>query len=171
MIWWITTALAASPGGIRVGPGVPTHMVSVREVLVTHPGNDFTISQTTLRAQYGNSPYGLDLELPIVVAWGGGWKDQGLGQVRLGGRVWLGAKHAPVSLGVELAAPLPYSLRTQVWGSLARDTIAGWEMLLVAEGSVWPTPDIACRNLGAECSAWMARPVELPGPSSPKPSD
>ncbi|MCO4748061.1 MAG: hypothetical protein KC912_24925 [Proteobacteria bacterium] len=146
MIWWLGAALAATPGGVRVGPGVPTHMVAARQVVVVQPRSGMTIAQTTLRAQLGTNPVGFDAELPIIAAWDGLWHDEGLGQWRLGARLWMGAQHAPVSLGIELAGPFPRALQTQVWGSLARDTLPGWEMMLVAEGSMLPDTPVTLRG-------------------------
>jgi hypothetical protein len=146
MIWWLGAALAATPGGLRVGPGVPTHMVAARQVVVVQPSNGLTIAQTTLRAQLGTDPIGFDAELPIIAGWDGLWHDEGLGQLRLGARLWMGAQHAPVSLGVELAGPFPRALQTQIWGSLARDTLSGWEMMVVVEGSLLPDSPVTLRG-------------------------
>ncbi|TNE85667.1 MAG: hypothetical protein EP330_24765 [Deltaproteobacteria bacterium] len=131
-------ALAASPGGIRVAPGVPTTMAGVRHVMVEFPEDDLHIHQSTLRLQTHPYPWGIDIELPVVVGWGGGWRDVGLGQWRFGARWWMGGKRAPVSVGIELAVPQPRNLRVHVWGSLARDTIPGVEMLVVGEGAAFP---------------------------------
>jgi hypothetical protein len=142
---FLATALGASPGGVRLGPGIPTTAVSLRHILVDDRANDLHIHQSTLRLVTGPYPWGLDLSLPVVVGWGGGWREFGLGQIRLGARRWMGARHAPVSLGVEWGLPMPDPLSVQVWSSIASETLPGVEMMVVAEGALWPSAPLSWR--------------------------
>lgn len=141
----VASALAASPGGVRLGPGVPASFVSARHVFVEDARNDFHIHQTTLRGQWNPHPWGLDLAVPVVVGWGGGWRDLGLGQIRLGARRWMGGRAAPVSIGIELGLPVPYAAGVQVWASVASETLIGMEMLVVGEGALFPQRPLTWR--------------------------
>jgi len=125
-----------TPGGFRVGTGLPISMASVRESYVLQ--GDRWISQSTLRGRASIEDIAsLDVQIPAVVSSELDGTRVGIGQLRLGffGHGEFG--HSPitsVSAGFEIAAPLTGSDNwTTMWGSIGRETVPAGEWSLVTE--------------------------------------
>jgi hypothetical protein len=126
------TPLALAPlVGLRLGSLVPQDAVSYGQVLVATPG-DPLVTQGTVRGTTEIGHLGLELSVPWVVTAGEGLTDAGLGRVRGTVGAWIG-RNRRVLLGIEGAAmPLTQADQTVVaWGTRARDTVPGAEVLLV----------------------------------------
>jgi hypothetical protein len=148
-------ALAASPGGFRLEPGVPVHMVQVRQVVAVTPAHS-AVAQTVLRGQIALGRVGLDVQVPYVHAWSpSGWSDDGLGQLRLGVRRWSVDRRRPLAFGVEIALPAaPRAFRVSAWGSAARETIPAAEGLVFIETAGAPDAPFVFRA----AVGWFAGP-------------
>jgi hypothetical protein len=130
-----TSALAASPGGFRLGPGVAASSLSVREVVIADPPSPYLLA-TAVRAQIAAGAWVLSADLPVVATWEPGWRDVGAGQLRLGVRRVTGREDNPITALAELAIPsVPRPWRTSSWGSHARETLPGVEAMIGVEAA------------------------------------
>ncbi|MFZ5479475.1 MAG: hypothetical protein ACOZNI_22105 [Myxococcota bacterium] len=142
-----SVALAASPGGFRLGPGVPTHMAGVRAVAAVDP-DEREIYMAVPRAQFVVGRGRFDVELPVVVLNDGreAFTAVDLGQLRLGAKWGWRVREAYHAAGIELGVPVaPRSLRAYAWGSIARETVPAFDVMLAWEGAFFPDHPLVVR--------------------------
>jgi hypothetical protein len=137
---WAGGAWAASAGGYRVGHGLPADLLATREVLVVAPGGPW-VFQAMLEGRVTFGKASLDLEVPALYTWtASGWRDAGLGRVRAGAWLHVGGGPTLDAVGLEASASVfPQGTRVDAWGSIARETVTGADVLFAWEHT-W-TPD------------------------------
>lgn len=125
------TPIALALAGVRIGPLVPVEHASYAQVLVTTPGVPW-VTQGTASGGFAVRRFGADLGVTWVATGGRGIADAAVGRLRSSFGLWVGPPRR-VFLGLEWAAT-PFSIperTTQAWGTRARDTVPGLEVLLV----------------------------------------
>jgi len=153
----IGAAVAATPGGFRVGPSAPVSEVALKQVLVMNPGETWLTQSTVAgRAAVGERLL-FDFGLPVAYLWepDTDWWDLGLGQVKLGTHVHFTKKPGRYhQIGLELYVPLMVDgLRVEGWGSLARETLPGGTGLFVWE-TTWTDPLTGPLTLRLSAGLW-----------------
>jgi hypothetical protein len=154
-------ASAATPGGFRVGPGLPTTMVGLREALVLQ-GDAADVSQTTVSVHGVANPHWMfSVALPVVVSWDGDWRDVGTGQLELGARHWFASSRNPMAIGMEFGFPVAGG-DVLAWGELPRQTVPAAYTLIVYEVSANPRAPFTLRlGVGWLSSPWYGGPYSL----------
>jgi len=144
-MWLFTaSAIAASPGGYRVGPALPVRSVELRQAVVLGPT---TVSQTTLAARtHLGGRFSAIVQAPFVVS-SGDPPLAGFGLLRLGAEVHLGYRADRVfSVGVELASQwVPNTAVAQSWATVERDTAPASEAVTYAAVSLFPSTPLTLR--------------------------
>ncbi|MCB9674300.1 MAG: hypothetical protein H6737_04235 [Alphaproteobacteria bacterium] len=138
-MWLLTTAaLAATPGGFRVGPALPVRSVELREATAIDAA---WVSQTTVavRTNVGRRA-SIAAETPLVLTGGAQGTSWGLGQLRLGGYVHLGQRIDTIyTLGFEGAFQyVPNGATAESWATVRRDTVRAGEVVAVGAVALVP---------------------------------
>ncbi|MFZ5477796.1 MAG: hypothetical protein ACOZNI_13555 [Myxococcota bacterium] len=133
----VPLAMAASPGGFRVGAGVPTHVAGARVVVAPELAGP-VIAQATVGGQVALGKFRVAADLPVAAVWSEAFDDVGIGNARLAGAFVWGRTHWQ-GLGAELLFPAgPPDARVDAWGSLGRETLPTVAFCVTYEAAFFP---------------------------------
>lgn len=161
--WLVAGCFAATPGGFRVGTGLPVQSVGLRSGVLLGP-DDLQTWQATTRVQLGRDGITGAVELPIVGTGPRGALALGVGQLHLEGR-WHFGRHAQRAYAFGLAVGLPVAPgqhRAWAWVTVARETVPALEALGFAEVALLPDTPLTLRAaFGVYSGAWFFPAAEV----------
>lgn len=161
-------ALATTPGGYRLNANAPGDLIGVSSAAVLDGGGAWLV-QVMPRARYTPlDALALELQVPAVLM---GFEDQthlGVGRLRLG--AWgLPRNNAPRhAVGVELSVPVTGpTLRTTGWGSLPRETLNGYDFMVLHQLQLFEERPLLIRyGLGLAADSYGRNLLGLPLPTA-----